>query len=975
MSSLTKYPTTITQTSGGKYRTFENLNNLKNNNNTYAKSHGRIQGKSNTYNRPSTITCTGFNFNLPAGSEITSIIVEYAHQKIDYTQNKYPSIAAPTITLIGSGISSEYSSYSGAAPTKTMTAKSNTWNGKYTKEVITSMSIKNQSGIIGQPSTQGLQNSVTTKKVEYTYNLPVYTTINNAEFGVKINYPANANNYEGWLQLKYIRITVNYKPSTYSFVINSSSNVYVGDVVRTAITINNPNRTRYKPNITITMPENCTLQSYYGTGSLTLNQNGTYKWESLVERSYSTSVYLELVFDDDCETTIGVSESLNNAHKEFDFTVNPTPSGYDEVDETFEANEIVFAVNNVSFDLIINAPESLLTSSTYIKLYTDKAISYNNGSSWSTITAGNSISIPVSSFIDGQYVLPMKSTVNGLTYLSLATDNNTPDNASYIVKVIPDNLGYPSMTVIKLSESELDTFADTFTYVVSSQFKVNVDISDISSFHDYYRNFRLGVYNGPDFDSDIAKNVYENTKIWSSVMTVLNEEEEKSVSFQYDDENPVYIIITGEYSDGNPFDFNFQYTLPVVYEINEEYNTDYILPVPLQNVIAADDQADINIPNFKSTNPFVCFDFPFDEDFQTGENIAIRGVELGIDITANEQLGVAATLKAPTGEIGSNSIIYNSENEEHLTIGGEFDLWGFDISDMVDLSNWELEIQLNNNFNNPNGEIDISLNNITLTFYFIEVEETVVKCFINGEDIRWYGMFLKNAEVPKALKMDTKYITNEGTDTNTPIKQNITTSEIKLEFGVHGCTIFETSKLLNEISKLIINERDRLNRPIPNIIEFEHFPGEHFEYICNENLDYDVEAADFETSIKLEVPTGTSFSNYDTITGSTGVVRGVAKVNPVLVITNIVGETVEIIETNTEQKFTINYPFDQVTANTVEIDCINRKVYLKENEEDGTGQDITNYVDFNSDWFVLDNRFSFNALNCIVQSTRFNERG
>lgn len=969
MSSITKYPTNITQTSGGNFRTFNNLNNLMNNNNTYAKSSNRIQGKSGTYKRPSTITCTGFNFNLPIGSEITSIVVEYAHQKIDYTKDKYPSIAAPTISLVASGIGSEYSSYKGAAPSKTMTARNNTWDGKYTKEVITD--IKSQTAIIG--GTQGLQ--YTTKKVVYEYNLPLYTTVNNAAFGVKINYPANTSTYEGWLQLKYVRITVNYKPSTYSFVVNSTSNVYIGDTVRTAISINNLNKTRYKPNITITLPEHCTLQSYDGIGSLIQNQNGTYTWESGIERNYSSTIYLNLVFDDDCETSLSVSENLNNAHKEFDFTVLPTPSGYDEDVETFEANEIVFAVNNVAFDLVINAPEALLASSSVVKLYTDKAISYDNNGTWTSISAGGSISIPVSSFISGQYILSMKSSSNGLTYLSLATDNNTPNNASYVVKVVPDDLDYPSITIFKLSENDLNTLADTFTYAISSQFKINVDLADVDLFHDYYRNFRLGVYNGPDFDSQIAQNVFDNCKIWSSVMTVLNEEEEKTISFQYDKEYPVYIIVTGEYTGGSPLDFNFNFTMPILYELNESWSADCILPSPLENVIAADDLADISIPNFKSSNPFVCYEFPFDEDFQTGENIAIRGVELGLDITANEEIGISATLKSPTGEIGSNSFIISSENEEHLTIGGPFDLWGFDISDMVELANWELELQLSNNFNNPNGHIDISLNNVTLTFYFMEVENTVVKCWINGEDIRWYGMFLKSAEVPKGLSMDTKYITNEGTDTNSPITQNIKESEIKLEFGVHGCDIFETSQLLNEISKLIINERDKLNKPIPNIIEFEHFPGEHWEYICNKNLDYDVEAADYETSITLDVPTGTSFANYDTVTGSTGVVRGAAKVNPIITITNISGETVEIIESNTEQKFTINYPFTQVTVDTVEIDCINRKVHLKTSEEEEIGQDITNYADFNSDWFILYGRFSFSSSNCIVQSTRFNERG
>ena len=80
MASLTKYAGTVSQSTGGNYRTFSDLANIKNNvNGSWANSNGNIKGKSSSPNRPSTITCTNFGFNLPEGAEPTKIITTYRH--------------------------------------------------------------------------------------------------------------------------------------------------------------------------------------------------------------------------------------------------------------------------------------------------------------------------------------------------------------------------------------------------------------------------------------------------------------------------------------------------------------------------------------------------------------------------------------------------------------------------------------------------------------------------------------------------------------------------------------------------------------------------------------------------------------------------------------------------------------------------------------------------------------------------------
>ena len=77
--SIISYPQTTSQTTGGKYATFDSLANIKNNASGKYAITKLIKSKSSTPNRPSTISATNFKLNLPTGARVTSIKVEYRH--------------------------------------------------------------------------------------------------------------------------------------------------------------------------------------------------------------------------------------------------------------------------------------------------------------------------------------------------------------------------------------------------------------------------------------------------------------------------------------------------------------------------------------------------------------------------------------------------------------------------------------------------------------------------------------------------------------------------------------------------------------------------------------------------------------------------------------------------------------------------------------------------------------------------------
>ena len=73
MASLTKYANTISQTTGTVYSSWSNLGNLKNGSDGSLATTSDVKGKSTNPNRPSTLSFTNFNFNLPTGAEVTKV--------------------------------------------------------------------------------------------------------------------------------------------------------------------------------------------------------------------------------------------------------------------------------------------------------------------------------------------------------------------------------------------------------------------------------------------------------------------------------------------------------------------------------------------------------------------------------------------------------------------------------------------------------------------------------------------------------------------------------------------------------------------------------------------------------------------------------------------------------------------------------------------------------------------------------------
>lgn len=1000
MASVTKYAGTVTQTTGGHYVSFDYLSNIRNAaEGSHAVSSVLIQGKSETKNRPSTISCTGFGFNLPLGAEPTKIIVEYRHRKntgSDYS-SKYPkrvvNIPAPTISLLGvSGFSGK-----GVAPTTSMKTNTKTFNvkGKITR-----------------------------------------AQLNSAGFGCRINYPTNTNKWNGYLRISYVRIKVEYVLSDYTVKVDAVDG-YNNEPFDVTLRVSNKNLTRYNPTLTLTTPIGFTYDKYEGTGKITKVNNTTYRWEPSVGGSGSSNVTVRFTpsvtypsGSDVFTGTFTLSESLNgaNASKSVSIREKPVTSEESETGGTTDVesdtdddgnmvidmpSDTVYQTQNEEFAFTIRkedmpyheinddegiwwqvvrfAPQTL-TIRPDMETTADIRYQPNMGGSGGEFRVydwGEEESV--------NYLI--RFTVPGVRTISLV--NLSGDFVDYPFYVLPQDTGVVNSILLQPSEEETDRLGTGYPYIAQADMKQTT--TDTYK-RNWYKNNRIGVFNNPitdnitittetdqdtgeitetitdttDYQNLTTSQIIENAEYWSQDLAGINQYEGVDCEFTYNENYPLYLIITGDHTEAESAGFdpgnitfnNVNIIEKSVYKGREQTGN---YPEPISNLLD-ENIAETSIPNLDTTETIILYDFPLEEEYGTDETHSIRGIEVTGTIEQADEMVLSAKLVSPSGETGERTIIINNQDtmdsQTEFRFGGLGDLWGFQTTDLTSLEDWEVQIFANNIL--LEEEANLNFGDIRIGFYIEQLQEQLINVKVNGEDLSYYGAFIEDAKIPEGLDTDTSFLSIDGTDTNDAYRQNIREKVIELEMSIGECDLQTSTDMLRQLTKLLVNEKDEYNRPIPNTIEFSHYPDVYFEYIMTDTMDITTSAGSYTIKAKLTIPAGTAYSKQNTSTNITGFVQGIASVNPIISL-KAQDNVITLQETVTGQKFTIGYDGDWQTG-IVEIDCEERKVYHKTNEDDTEPTDLSKYVDFNSDWFNLHGEYNFNASGCTVRKVEFTER-
>ena len=995
MASVTKYAGTVTQTTGGPFVPFDYLGNIRNAaENSHAVSSILIQGKHETKTRPSMISCTGFNFNLPLGAEPTKIIVEYRHRKntgSDYS-SKHPkrvlNIPAPTISLLGvSGFSGK-----GVAPTTSMKTSTKTFNvkGKITR-----------------------------------------AQLNSGNFGCRINYPANTNKWNGYLRISYVRVRVEYVLSDYTVKVDAVDG-YNNEPFDVTLRVSNKNLTKYNPSLTLTVPVGFSYESYEGTGKITKVNNTTYRWEPNVGGSGSSNVTLSFIPSVTYPSGSGVftgtftlSESLNgaNASKSVSIREKPVTSEESETGGTTDVSSDTDDDGNMIIDMPDDIVYQVINEEFKFTVRKEDIHYYETIGKWrqyirldpetTTIRADTETTADVryESILDSVGILIVSDwgeeesvnyliqfTAIGEQTLSLTSNSGAVDYHFY---VRPQTKGVVNSILLQPTTEELDRLGTGYPYICQADMKQTT--TDTYK-RNWYKNNRIGVFNNPitdnititettdpetgevtetitdttDYENLTPNQIIENAEYWSQDLAGINTYDNVDCEFTYNENYPLYIIITGDHTEAesagfDPGNITFDNICIIEKAVYSKREATGNYPEPISNLLD-ENIAETSIPNLDTTETIVLYDFPLEEEYGTDETHSIRGIEVTGTIEQADEMVLSAKLVSPSGETGERTIILNNQDtidsETEFKFGGLGDLWGFQTTDLTSLEDWEVQICANNIL--LEEEANLNFGDIRIGFYIEQLQEQLINVKVNGEDLSYYGAFIEDAQIPEGLDTDTSFLSIDGTDTNDAYRQNIREKEIELEMSIGECDLQTSTDMLRQLTKLLVNEKDEYNRPIPNTIEFSHYPDVYFEYIMTDTMDIKTSAGAYNIKAKLTIPAGTAYSKQNTSTNITGFVQGIASVNPIISL-KAQEEVITLQETVTGQKFTIGYDGDWQTG-IVEIDCEERKVYHRTNEDDTEPTDLSKYVDFNSDWFNLHGEYNFNASGCTVRKVEFTER-
>ena len=1005
MASVTKYPGTVSQTTGGKFVSFSNLNNVKNSvENAHAVSSVLIKSKKQSPNRPSTVSCKGFGFNLPEGAEPTKITVTYRHRKnagSDYSsKNKTHicNIGGPAISLLGvSGFSGK-----GSGCTTTMTTHTKAFDvkGKLTR-----------------------------------------AQVNSANFGVKLDYPTNSNTYNGYMRISYIKITVEYITSQYSVSVKHVSGTYDDEEYVVSLSISNRNLTSYNPTCTLTVPAGFTYKgvSGSGTGTVAKVNNRTLSWNPQLQNR-AGSRQISLAFEpnvtfpsgsDSYNGTFMISESLNGASSSLSSVISkrPAPSSTETAGESTQVIDNSETVRKEDTSLLVNVDEEFLFN---VEFTDEENDIYNN------IEDGASIVLTLFQHVNGSWIgkrhwypnleydesIPdevalaegdkwhINETISigqvGMYKISLRYENEHNHNLDYDIRqftayVRPNlhQLGTPSFTVVRLSEEECSRLGNLHTYIAQAYMK---HVTEDEHVRDWYFNTRLGVFNNAisenvtvqteevdgeimetvedstDYENLTMQEIFDNAEYWSDGLALPNEYGNLECEFTYNEEYPLYVVMAGDYNEAGSFGYDVGtvvHTNPCIVEkeVYRQRESSGNYPVPIENVISNEDSSELGIEQFNMSSPVILYSLPFDEGYGTNDEMTIRGIEVSGTLEQSDELTVNAKLKSPTGISGTRSIIIEEndlalDSTNEFRIGGFGDLWGFSTFDLTSLEDFELELTVNNNIHET--EANINFQDVQITFYLEFIQEQKINIKVNGEDLSFYGVFTDDVVIPEGLETDTSFLAIDGTDTNDAYRQNIKEKEIELSLYIAECDFQSSTDMLRQLSKVLVNERDEYNRPIPNVIEFSHYPDVHFEYVMEGALSVESDITTYNIKAKLTIPSGTAFSNKTYSTGVDGYVQGIAPVNPVITF-KPQSDTVEILERKSGQRFNMTYTAGWETM-IAEIDCENHTVVLRADEDDSEMTDISGACDFNVHWFSLHGEYQFEGTGCNIRTVSYNER-
>lgn len=481
------------------------------------------------------------------------------------------------------------------------------------------------------------------------------------------------------------------------------------------------------------------------------------------------------------------------------------------------------------------------------------------------------------------------------------------------------------------------------TYTISVYSKVHD--TGYSGIYEGIKNNRIAVVNG--------------SEVTGSRVTAQDTYQRVSVSFVYDNTEPLTLKLYGQYESVSTVPDDYWAGLALKAGTDTTYSeagnlladpeallsevTPTILPLP------AGDES----PEYRFTFPAAVIN---EADY------IITGLSLGLDCEDTTGLSVGVDVENSTGTPGdSTSGAYTTEYT-NITFGGENDLWGLTTTDIM---GEDLTFTLT--FSNTTaGEITPAFTNLTLTVHYI-VDETYgnLGFTYNGEHSSTYQLYLISQDVPSGPGRDIETLTLNGMDGELIIGQRLTRKEIKLGFRLWGDDVEDTMNRLDAVTQWLSNDRNEYGIPTPKSLIFDWDPDREYLAVLSDSLEVENIYSTVECTATFIIPQGVALSTFPVVTGAVGSTDSLIRVYPT--ITVLADGSASIILKDDETGQTLTLDATVTSGKIVSFNCEKRTV------TDSTPTDLTGDVALDSQWFNFTGDYNLTCTGGTIQSVSYYE--
>ena len=891
-----------------------------------------IAGKNGSRNHPSTIKCSDFQFNydsdtnkvlIPDYAHVTGIIVQYAYRKKSYSSSTAhgsfgnPEISIPKLGLKGTG----------NAPPRNDFTEYNVY--------------------FGNLDLRG-------------------SDVNTSNFSVLFDLPANTSTNPCWIEMKYLRVYIDYDLPNYipSISLNKSELKY-GETLQLSCRLNETNN--------VTASEQCNVQltipSEFNIIESPSTFNKTTKIWNPVTRNHSASMDLKLqlaskTFYGDFLFKIIEKMTNNNTQQASVFVAKQK---LDIVDFYLGHHEITVSEGNnkhyASLEIQVRNPTH---EKVELELNLD-GLNVKNAPSELNLDTGilTITEWDVNDLYDIQLLL-YSETVGDYT-VSMISDSFIGVFSDTLKVHLPDTLE-PYYTLFALDSEALSNLEDGQTYTFGCLCKITGTTTSAVKNASTVRNLRASIING-------------NDEIFTNQLSQAGEWELLKCEFTYNPNKQIFCKFYGNFTTYNFGEVHFG----DLFLIRSDRYSGYEYPTlkfrDTSKLLTYNTFTDLLLEppenNPSTKHYFSVFDFM---GLIGNKNLVLHGLSVSGEISVDGDTNIILGF----GHSGIDEYDYNvdtvhlNEKSNSFSLGGKFQSFGIPFNKLLDvLEDMRFYLQVDDVFDNTTPLL-VSMRNVSLTVYY-SFNANPCDFLINGISSNHYCIDLNaESEIPRGVNYDTNVLEVEGADGEFANKVNIRNKKLKLKFNAYGDDFLDSTELLKYVSEFLYPKRNKLDKPLLKNISFFFDKENCYDYYIEDTIDCEAMVGGYDCEVDLIVPSGVSRSINPVEKSFAGDTGHIGKIKPIITfykqMNNANINQIRLIDMFSSQVFILQGEFIEnlPDGTLLKLDCLKRELYYMQYNE--WFPINNNCISLDSDFFVLNGSYNFeSSINCRIREVNYHE--